>query len=407
MSAIDERYLEELRESMDPKTLERVDGLVEQIVRVKEGGGSIAVATGSGPNIHEGVTTLLAHLIERNVVDGIITSAAVVAHEMAGSLDRVKRVNGIELGMGEDILPRGELFEVTIMDSDTLSMIEEEMTVDTGLVEKVMEMPGDVIIKAAGNMGYPMGLRTERLALEVERIARSIGRSFEYTAGLGAHPMTMIGAGSHKGTPVVVSVPQLIGGGQVGLCIGDSVSFKRRSALVASILAEADLVIESGIALSQEIHDGPFETYTGHGIWSAWEGMKTFSLKNTFLTRIDLDANLEKVWEIEKSGGGVQESVDRGLPKTKTFRVPFRMEMSGFARLEGSLPLVADLGVVWPLLAYGVSERLRLDLEFISYPQESEQGADMRNWIVEHVDIMDRRTMVEKAKALMGSNDQV
>jgi hypothetical protein len=407
MSAIDERLLEDLRESMDAQTLERVDGLTEQIVRVKERGGSIAVATGSGPNIHEGVTTLLAHLIETNVVDGIITSSAVVAHEMAGSLDRVKRVNGVELGMGEDILPRGEMFEVTIMDVDTLSMIEEEMTVDTGLIDKVMEMPGEVIIKAAGNMGYPMGLRTERLALEVERIARSIGKSFEYTAGLGAHPLTMIGAGSRKGAPVIVSVPQLIGGGQVGLCIGDSLSFKRRSALVASLLAEADLVIESGIALSQEIHDGPFETYTGHGIWSAWEGLRTFSLKDTVLTRIDLDANLERVWEIEKSGGGVQESVNRGLPKTKTFRVPFRMEMSGFARLEGSVPIIADLGVVWPLLAYGLSERLRLDLEFISYPQESGKGADMRNWIVEHVDILDRRTMLDKAKALMEGHDQV
>jgi hypothetical protein len=353
------------------------------------------------------VTTLLAHLIERNVIDGVITSSAVVAHEMAGSLDRVKRVDGRELGVGEDILPRGDIFEATVMDGDTLSMIEDEMTVDIGLIEKVMEMPGEVIIKAAGNMAYPMGLRTERLAVEVEGVARSIGRTFEYTAGLGAHPMTMIGAGVHRCVPVVVSAPQLIGGGQVGLSIGDSVSFRRRSALVASILAEADLVIESGIALSQEIHDGPLETYTGHGIWSAWEGMRTFSLKNTFLTRIDLDVNLERVWEIEKSEGGVQESVDRGLPKTKTFRVPFRMEMSGFARLEGSIPIVADLGVVWPLLAYGVSERLRLDLDFISYPQESEQGADMRNWIVDHITILDRRTMIEKARGIMESHEQV
>jgi hypothetical protein len=407
MSTVDERFLEDLRGSVDARTLERIDGLVERIVRVKEKGGNIAVATGSGPNIHEGVTTLLAHLIERNVIDGIITSSAVVAHEMAGSLDRVKRVDGREFGVGEDILPRGEIFEATVMDDDTLSMIEDEMIVDTGLIEKVMEMPGEVIIKAAGNMGYPMGLRTERLAVEVEGVARSIGRTFEYTAGLGAHPMTMIGAGAHRNVPVIVSAPQLVGGGQVGLSIGDSVSFRRRSFLVASILAEADLVIESGIALSQEIHDGPLETYTGHGIWSAWEGMRTFSLKNTFLARIDLDVNLERVWEIEKSGGGVQGSVDRGLPKTKTFKVPFRMEMSGFARLEGSVPIVGDLGVVWPLLAYGVSERLRLDLDFISYPQESEQGVDMRNWIVDHIGILDRRTMIERARGIMDSHDQV
>ena len=403
MNAVDESYIEELHRSLDERTRGRVDGVIDRIVSVKEQGGKVAVVTGSGPNVHEGVTTLLAELIEKGIVDGVITSAAVVAHEMAGSLDRVKRVDGRALGMGEDILPRGDLFEVTLMDENTLAMIEEEMIVDNGLIEKVLGMDGDVIIKAAGNMAYPMGLRTERLAGEVERLARIMGCTFEYMAGLGADPRTMIGAGTRSGVPVIVSVPQLIGGGMVGLAIGDSVSFRRRSALVASVLDDASVVIESGIALSQEIHDGPFEIYTGHGIWSAWEGVQTYSLKDKYLVRIDLDANLEKVWEIEKSGGKVQESVDRGLPKTKTFRVPFRMEMSGFARLEGSVPIVADLGVVWPVLAYGVSEKLHLDLGFISYPQESDQGVNMRDWIVEHVGILDRRKMFEKAQPFHGS----
>jgi hypothetical protein len=261
-----------------------------------------------------------------------------------------------------------------------------------------------VIIKAAGNMAYPMGLRTERLAGEVEGLARATGETFEYIAGLGADPRTMIGAGARLNAPVVVSVPQLIGGGTVGLSIGDSISFKRRSAVVASMLAEASIIIESGIALSQEIHDGPFETYTGHGIWSAWEGVRTFSLKNKSLVRIDLDPNLEKVWEIEKSEGEVQKSVDRGLPKTKTFKVPFRMEMSGFARLESSIPLIGDLGVLWPLLAEGVSEKLRIKLDFMSYPQESERGREMRDWIVDTVHILDRRKMFQKAHTLMSSS---
>ena len=33
------------------------------------------------------------------------------------------------------------------------------------------------------------------------------------------------------------------------------------------IVEKADAVIESAVALTQEIHDGPFECYTGHGIW--------------------------------------------------------------------------------------------------------------------------------------------
>ncbi len=404
MSGLDSTYLRELRGELDQTLRERLDNVVDGMVRTKEGGGKIVVVTGSGPNIHEGATTLLAELVTRGVVDGIITSSAVIAHEMAGSLDKVKRVDGRSIGIESEVLPRGEVFEVTLMEKDSLALIKEEIVVDTGLIEKVLNMPGEVIIKAAGNMAYPMGLRTERLAGEVESLAQSCGETFEYIAGLGADPRTMIGAGARMHVPVAVSVPQLIGGGMVGLSIGDSIFFKRRSAIVASLLAEASVIIESGIALSQEIHDGPFETYTGHGIWSAWEGLHTFSLRDKTLVRIDLDPNLEKVWEIEKNEGEVQQSVDRGLPKTKTFKVPFRMEMSGFARLEGSIPLIGDLGVLWPLLAEGVGKKLHIKLDFISYPQESERGKEMRNWIVDNVNILDRRMMFQKAHALMSSS---
>ena len=46
------------------------------------------------------------------------------------------------------------------------------------------------------------------------------------------------------------------------------------------------------------------------------------------------------------------QAIADGRPKTKLFDVPFRMEMSGFARHEGSLPLMGDLGTLWPLLAW-------------------------------------------------------
>ena len=33
--------------------------------------------------------------------------------------------------------------------------------------------------------------------------------------------------------------------------------------------------------LTQEIHDGPFETYTGHGLWAAWqEGLELRALRS-------------------------------------------------------------------------------------------------------------------------------
>ena len=71
------------------------------------------VVTGSGPNIHEGVTTLIAELIRVGIVDAVSTSSAVISHEMAGSLDRVFRVDAKALGMDMEKMPRGDVFEFT------------------------------------------------------------------------------------------------------------------------------------------------------------------------------------------------------------------------------------------------------------------------------------------------------
>ncbi len=401
----DDSLIEKLYQELDVPTKERIDAVVTKIVESKEAGGRIVVVTGSGPNIHEGVTTLIAELIHKGIVDGVITSSAVIAHEMAGSLDKVKRVRGDKLGISEDILPKGSLFEVTLMDGETLNEIKGEMGIDIDLIGSALSAPGDTIIKAAGNMGYPMGPRTERIAREVEILAKLKGKPFEYIAGLGADKRTMIGAGADKEVPVIVSVPQLIGGGMVGLSIGDSISLKRRSEIIAHMLSEANIIIESGVALTQEIHDGPLETYTGHGIWSAWDGMQTFSLRDKTLVRIDLDPNLEKVWQMERSMGNVQESINKGLPKTKTFKIPFRMEMSGFARLEGSLPILGDLGNIWPIVAFDVSKELGIHLDFLSYPQETAEGREMREWIVDNIKILDRNLMMKRIRENVRPND--
>src|SRR6266567_4330520 len=86
---------------------------VDKIVAAKRRGGAVVVVTGSGPNIHEGVTTLIAELMHKGVIDGVITSSAVVAHEMAGTLDRVKRISAQhhpDLMIPGSLLPRGGLF---------------------------------------------------------------------------------------------------------------------------------------------------------------------------------------------------------------------------------------------------------------------------------------------------------
>jgi hypothetical protein len=189
-----------------------------------------------------------------------------------------------------------------------------------------------------------------------------------------------------------------IGGGAIGLAIGDSISITERAGRLARMLESADVIIESAVVLTQEVHDGPFERYTGHGMWSAWQGHPTYSLEGKTLIRIDLDPALEEVWQVERDKGAVQAAVDKGLPKTKLFKVPFRMEMSGFARLESSIAITGDIGAVWPILARRLADRLGLNLEFISHPQQTPEGQAMREWIVSNVRPLDRVRMLEALK---------
>lgn len=388
--------LHAIEQTLEPAVIERIDAAADRIVAAKERGGKVVVVTGSGPNVHEGVTTLISELMRVGIVDGVSTSSAVIAHEMGGVLDKVKRVKGEALGLPPDILPRGGEFELTLMEDNALKTLAAELPLDMALIEKLKQTPGKTIIKAAGNLGYPMGFWLERLAWEVLAVARAHGMSFEEAAGRGADERTMIGRGAAKGLPVLVTIPQLVGGGAVGLAIGDSISITERASRLAHMLDSADVIIESAVALTQEIHDGPLETHTGHGLWAAWQHHWSYSLEGKTLIRMDLDPALETVWQAERNSSAVQEAIAKGLPKTKLFKVPFRMEMSGFARHQGSLPVIADIGVAWPLLAKRVAARLGLTLEFISYPQQTEPGQAMREAIVREIKPLQREKMLER-----------
>ena len=199
----------------------------------------------------------------------------------------------------------------------------------------------------------------------------------------------MLGIGAEKGIPVLVSIPQLVGGGYVGIAIGDSISINERSARIADMMGSADVIIESAVVLTQEIHDGPLETFTGHGIWSNWNGLNTYSLKEKSLIRFDLDENLKRAWEMDKKSGDIQRAIDQGLPKTKMSKIPFRMEMSAFSRLEKSIPVIGDIGVLWPIVAYRVAEALKINLDFLSHPQQTDEGKAMRERIVADTHALD------------------
>jgi hypothetical protein len=389
---------------LEPETREYLDKSIEKIIKVKRNKGKIVVVTGSGPNLHEGITTLIAELMSQDIVDGVTTSSAVISHEMGGTLDKVKRVEVSKLNgyldkyLDSRKLPKGNIFEFTMMSNEEIDAIKHEMLLDQALIDLGNKVEGSVIIKAAANMAYPMGLRTEKLAEEIESISRINSIPFEYVAGLGADPRTMIGIGARKKIPVLVSIPQLVGGGTVGCCIADSIPIKQRCARIARLLEEADVIIESAVVLTQEIHDGPFETYTGHGIWPTWMGQNTYSLKGKTIIRIDLDENLKKAWHLDKKGGTIQSAIDKGLPKTKLTKIPFRMEMSSFSRLEDSIPVIGDVGIIWPVIAMKVSEALGIKLNFMSYPQDTAEGMEMRETIVGEIKPIDRLMMINETR---------
>lgn len=393
---INTELLKEFYDGLDARSRESLDAAVSKVVEAKKRGGKVAVVVGSGPNLHEGVTTLLAELMDKGIVDGVTTSSAVVNHEMSGSLDKVKMCDASQFGFDKGKMPRGNVFEFTQLSEGELAALRGEMLLDEELLKKSVTADGHIVLKAAGNMAYPMGLRTEKLADEILTICRQSGLPFEEVAGWGCDPRTMLGKGAEKRLPVLVTIPQMVGGGHVGMAVGDSIPIAERSRRIATMLGDADVIIESAVALTQEIHDGPFETYTGHGIWSWWQGQPVYSLEKKSLIRFDLDENLRKAQDLQKNSAMIQEAIDKGLPKTKISKIPFRMEMSAFARHEGSIPVIGDIGMIWPVFALRIAEALGKRLDFMSYKQETSDGKEMREWIVENVKPLDREKMLAK-----------
>jgi len=393
---INKALINQFYEDLDERSKETLDKAVEKIVETKRRGGRVAVVTGSGPNLHEGVTTLIAELIDKGIVDGVTTSSAVINHEMGGVLDRVKMCDASQFGFDEKYMPRGNVFEFTDMTDEQLDELSKELILDRELLAKRKDADGHFVVKAAANMAYPMGYRTEKLAEEIHSLCRQCGLPFERVAGWGCDERTMLGAGAKHDVPVLVTIPQMVGGGHVGMAVGDSIPVAERSRRIAAMLAQSDVIIESAVALTQEIHDGPFETYTGHGIWTWWQNEPVYSLKEKTLIRFDLDENLRKAQDLQKCSAMIQEAIDKGLPKTKLSKIPFRMEMSAFARHEGSLPVIGDIGMIWPVFALKIADALGIELEFMSYKQETEDGKAMRQWIVDNIKPLDRRKMYEK-----------
>ena len=61
------------------------------------------------------------------------------------------------------------------------------------------------------------------------------------------------------------------------------------------------------------------------------------------------------------------------------------MEMSGFARIPGSIPIAGDIGEIWPILATKVADALGIKLDLMSYKQSRPEGQKFREWTVRRI----------------------
>jgi hypothetical protein len=50
--------------------------------------------------------------------------------------------------------------------------------------------------------------------------------------------------------------------------------------------------------------------------------------------------------------------------------------------------------MIWPVFALSIADALGIGLEFMSYKQETQEGRDMREWIVENIKYLDREKML-------------
>ncbi|HDR17095.1 MAG TPA: hypothetical protein ENN79_16740, partial [Desulfobacteraceae bacterium] len=118
---IDRRTIQKMNDELSPQVRQRVDEAADRVAAAKERGGSVVAVLGSGPNLHEGVTCLVAGLMKKGIIDGVSTSSAVINHEMGGTLEKVKRIDGVSAGFDPDRLPADGVMEVSIMPRRRLS----------------------------------------------------------------------------------------------------------------------------------------------------------------------------------------------------------------------------------------------------------------------------------------------
>jgi hypothetical protein len=112
------------------------------------------------------------------------------------------------------VLPADGRVEVALLSPEALERVGHDTAFDLDHYRRLLAAPGREIIKVAGNLAYPTGLWTERLARRLEPLAKAAGRPLEAVAGLGADPLTMLGACAARGCPAWSRCPSWWAGGR-------------------------------------------------------------------------------------------------------------------------------------------------------------------------------------------------
>jgi hypothetical protein len=182
-------------------------------------------------------------------------------------------------------------------------------------------------------------------------------------AGCGADPMTMIGTGARLGIPVIVPVSQLVGSGEVGLSIGDSMSVSERALRVSKMMGTATVVLQAAPCFAESERD-PCEVYRGCGRWTGWQGRWTWSRADRTMISIEDDP-------APGTTTGAREEAP--LPRDMTIR--------------------GNSGIIWSVLAGRVAASLGIQLEFMIYGA-SPEGEAVREWIVNSIYPADRNEII-------------
>ena len=214
-------FLRNLHDSLPPSTQEHLQSAIDAIVGARERGGRVVVVTGSGPNIHEGVTTQIAELIRhgrgrwrnhklgrrRARNGGNARPREADPHAEPGHAARFRRrcCRAAESSRSPSLRPSSAW---------TWRWNSPEDWDDVRSLLGVARQRGD---QSGGQHGVADGPAHGAAGAGIRDARQPVRRDVRTVRGLRRRPHDDDrGRRAAQDVPVLVSIPQLVGGGAVG-----------------------------------------------------------------------------------------------------------------------------------------------------------------------------------------------